>query len=141
MNNDSCPLCHPAGESVLWSDARRRRGSRGNAPFAGLCRVVWSNHVREFTDLDEDDRLHVMRVVAAVERALRDLVEPDKMNVASLGNQVPHLHWHVIPRFADDSHYPDAIWGEARRRGVVRTLPAGFPTEMARRLAVALGSG
>ena len=58
------------------------------------------------TDLAAADREHCLRVVFAVEQALRDTLRPDKINVASLGNQVPHVHWHVIPRFADDAHFP-----------------------------------
>ncbi|HXZ46193.1 MAG TPA: HIT family protein, partial [Pseudolabrys sp.] len=67
--------------------------------------------------LSETDRAHLMSVVFTVERALRDLLHPDKINLASLGNQVPHVHWHVIPRFIDDAHFPDTIWA-TRRRGV-----------------------
>jgi diadenosine tetraphosphate (Ap4A) HIT family hydrolase len=37
------------------------------------------------------------------------------VNLASLGNVVPHLHWHVIARFADDKHFPQPIWGQAQR--------------------------
>jgi diadenosine tetraphosphate (Ap4A) HIT family hydrolase len=42
-------------------------------------------------------------------------MNPDKINLASLGNVVPHLHWHVIPRFADDAHFPSPVWAQAQR--------------------------
>jgi diadenosine tetraphosphate (Ap4A) HIT family hydrolase len=77
--------------------------------------VVVSRHVREMTDLDPAQLARVMATVYAVEDALRAVLEPDKMNVASLGNQVPHLHWHVIPRFFDDAHFPQPIWGTRQR--------------------------
>ena len=64
-------------------------------------------------------------VVLAVERALRDTLRPEKINLASLGNQVPHLHWHVIPRFADDAHFPDPVWAARRRDATARTFDAG----------------
>lgn len=67
------------------------------------------------TDLAELDRAHFMVVVLAVEQVLRKLMYPDKMNLASLGNRIPHLHWHVIPRFADDAHYPDPVWATRKR--------------------------
>ena len=70
------------------------------------------------TDLTPADRAHCLRVVFAVEQVLRDVLRPDKVNVASLGNQVPHVHWHVIPRFADDAHFPDPVWAARRREGV-----------------------
>jgi len=65
-----------------------------------------------------------------VELALRDVLTPVKINVASLGNMVPHLHWHVIPRFADDAHFPNPVWTEA-----VRTTEA--PILAARRAQLA----
>jgi diadenosine tetraphosphate (Ap4A) HIT family hydrolase len=50
-------------------------------------------------------------------------VRPDKVNLASLGNQTPHLHWHVVARFADDSRFPDAVWAPPRRSGARRAAP------------------
>jgi diadenosine tetraphosphate (Ap4A) HIT family hydrolase len=81
-------------------------------------RVILNRHVKEMTDLAERERL--MRVVFACESALRSLYQPDKINLASLGNVVPHLHWHVIARFADDAHFPDAIWAAPRRKAATR---------------------
>jgi diadenosine tetraphosphate (Ap4A) HIT family hydrolase len=86
--------------------------------------VVWQEHVREMTDLPPDGREHCLRVVFAVEQALRDTLRPYKVNVASLGNQVPHLHWHVIPRFADDAHFPGPVWGARQRTGVTHPFDA-----------------
>jgi len=63
-----------------------------------------------------------MRVVFAAEQVLRELTQPAKINLASLGNMTAHLHWHVIPRHADDKHFPGSIWGEARRAGVPRRI-------------------
>ena len=55
-------------------------------------------------------------MVFATEEILRETLQPAKINLASLGNQVPHLHWHVIPRFTDDAHFPDPVWA-VRKRG------------------------
>jgi diadenosine tetraphosphate (Ap4A) HIT family hydrolase len=109
-------------------------------PFAGFCRVVWHAHTREMSDLAPGDRAHLMRVVFATEDALRNLLSPYKMNLASLGNLVPHVHWHVIPRFADDSHFPQPVWGERQREGAAQALPAGFEAALAARLAGELGA-
>jgi len=57
-----------------------------------------------------------MRIVFATEATLREMMSPLKINLASLGNMVPHLHWHVIPRFPDDRHLPASIWAEPRRQ-------------------------
>ena len=70
------------------------------------------------------------------ERVLRAELAPDKINLATLGNQVPHLHWHVIPRFADDAHFPDPVWAARRRAGVAHGVDE---RRMIERLRAALG--
>jgi diadenosine tetraphosphate (Ap4A) HIT family hydrolase len=42
-------------------------------------------------------------------------MQPDKVNLATLGNVVPHLHWHVIPRYKEDSCFPASVWSEKQR--------------------------
>ena len=119
----SCPLCvPPEPERILWRDAQCRVIDAGEAGYPGYCRVVWGAHVREMTDLAPPEPTRLLEVVCGVESALRALLEPVKINLASLGNYVPHLHWHVIARFPDDPHYPDAIWAPARRQGSARPL-------------------
>jgi diadenosine tetraphosphate (Ap4A) HIT family hydrolase len=65
-----------------------------------------------------------MDAVFAAEAALRELLRPDKVNLASLGNMTQHLHWHVIPRFADDRHFPQPIWAQPSRARPSRGAPA-----------------
>lgn len=89
----------------------------GDPHYPAFCRVIWNAHVREMSDLDAEDRRYLMEVVFAVEVALRRLLNPLKINLASFGNVVPHLHWHVIPRWADDRHFPEPVWGTVRREG------------------------
>lgn len=48
-------------------------------------------------------------------------MHPDKINLAEFGNMVPHLHWHIIPRYTDDSHFPESIWGLQQRKLSVNT--------------------
>lgn len=136
---DGCELCRAAGGETVWEDGLCRvvrvGGGEGEA-FAGFCRVVWRDHVAEMTDLDAAGRRHLMNVVLAVEAALRRLLAPDKINLASLGNVVPHLHWHVIPRWADDSHFPAPVWAEAKRAAARRSPPA--PEALHQAIAAAL---
>lgn len=119
-----CPLCRPDGERLVWRDDRCRVILAPEPDYPGFCRVVWREHVREMTDLAPADRARLMHVVFAVERALRAELHPVKLNLASLGNQVPHLHWHVVPRFEDDAHFPDAVWSPRRREGVRHAIDA-----------------
>jgi len=122
MQAKDCPLCRDAAAPALWRDERCRVVSAGDAGYPGFLRVIWQAHVREMTDLEPAGQQHLLRVVLAVERVLRAGLAPDKINLATLGNQVPHLHWHVIPRFADDAHFPDPVWAERRRAGVAHKV-------------------
>ena len=128
-----CELCENAGGEVLWEDDFCRAVWAYEPDHPGLCRVIWDRHIKEMTDLKSAERERLMRVVFALERALIDVVEPDKINVASLGNRVPHVHWHVIPRFLDDPHFPNPIWGAKVRQGA-RSLPDDFSMRMRKAL-------
>ena len=113
-----CELCVSDGGRLLWRDNFCRIVRVPSDDYPGYCRVVLNRHAREMTDLDAGERGRLMQAVFACETAVRELFEPEKINLASLGNQVPHLHWHVIPRFSDDAHFPDAVWATPRRAGV-----------------------
>jgi diadenosine tetraphosphate (Ap4A) HIT family hydrolase len=86
-----------------------------DANYPGFARVIWKDHVREVSDLADADRLLLNDAVYRLELAVREVMQPLKVNVASLGNVVPHLHWHVIPRYADDAHFPAPVWAQAAR--------------------------
>jgi diadenosine tetraphosphate (Ap4A) HIT family hydrolase len=86
-----------------------------DANYPGFARVIWKDHVREVSDLADADRLLLNDAVWKLELAVREVMQPLKVNVASLGNVVPHLHWHVIPRYADDAHFPAPVWAQAQR--------------------------
>lgn len=113
----NCPLCANDAGALLWRDAFCRVIWVDEPAYPGFCRIILNAHVREMTDLPVADRQRLMSVVFAVEAAVREVCRPDKINLASLGNMVPHLHWHVIPRWRDDRCFPDAIWVTPHRAG------------------------
>lgn len=115
LKETACELCmHPGGE-VIYRDDNYRIVLVDDERYPGFCRVIWNAHVREMSDLPTAERAILIAAVWQVEEAVREVMQPHKMNVASLGNVVPHLHWHVIPRYEDDAHFPDPIWGQVRR--------------------------
>ena len=115
MDSKICELCAAVGETILWESPACRVVLVDDPDYPGFCRVVCTAHVREMTDLDPGERISLMNVVFAVEKVVRSLFAPDKMNLASLGNLTPHLHWHVIPRWNDDRHFPGPIWASPQR--------------------------
>ena len=106
-----CPLCTGPGGELVWEDDRLRVILPDEPDHPGFTRVVWHAHVAEMTDLGPADRDRLMAAVWVVEQAQRDALSPDKVNLASFGNVVPHLHWHVIPRWREDRHFPQPVWG------------------------------
>ncbi|AVQ83933.1 MULTISPECIES: HIT family protein [unclassified Variovorax] len=110
-----CVLCEGPGGRLVFEGAKLRVIHAEEAGFPAFYRVVWRDHAAEFSDLDAADRVLCMEAVAVVEQCMRERLKPAKMNIAALGNMVPHLHWHVIARFAGDSHFPGSVWAPAQR--------------------------
>jgi diadenosine tetraphosphate (Ap4A) HIT family hydrolase len=130
-----CELCESEGGVLVWRGEQCRVVHVAEPGYAGYLRVIWNAHVREMTDLTESERGHYLRVVFALEAALRALLRPDKINLASLGNATPHLHWHVVARFRDDPHFPGSVWGTPVREPAA---PAGSHAEIIQSLAATL---
>lgn len=118
-----CELCELAVSRVFEND-KFAVILADEANYPGFARVIWKDHVREVSDLADEDRLLLNEAVWQLELAVREVMQPLKVNVASLGNVVPHLHWHVIPRYADDAHFPAPVWAQAVRATDAAVLEA-----------------
>ena len=103
-----CPLCESVDENIIYKNSLFRIILVDEIP--GFIRIILNKHIKELTDLNENDYLKVMKAVYKVEKAMIKILNPDKINIASLGNYVPHLHIHIIPRYKADSWFPDTIW-------------------------------
>lgn len=110
-----CPLCEGPGGLPVFSGPKFRVIRAEELGFPAFYRLVWNAHAPEFTDLEAPDRELCMAAVAEVELLVRAHLAPDKVNLATLGNVVPHLHWHIVARFRWDSHFPAPIWASANR--------------------------
>jgi diadenosine tetraphosphate (Ap4A) HIT family hydrolase len=109
----------PEEGQLIWRGDDCRIILVSDPELPGFCRVIWNQHAVEMTDLTYGEREHLMTLVFAVEEAVRHVMQPDKMNVAALGNMVPHIHWHVIPRYQDDAFFPGSVWSNK-----INTAPA-----------------
>jgi diadenosine tetraphosphate (Ap4A) HIT family hydrolase len=98
--------------------------------FPGYTFVFTRDHVTELFHLDRDVRASVMEEVTTVAAALYNLFRPAKMNYELLGNMVPHMHWHLVPRFTGDPLWPRPIWSEPHEPVILA------PGEYAERLAL-----
>lgn len=135
-----CVLCKdnpkPDEGQLVWrgDDCRVMLVNDPNLP--GFCRVIWNHHVSEMTDLSHGERDHLMALVFAVEQAIRQVMHPDKVNIAALGNMVPHIHWHVIPRYRDDAYFPGSVWSQKTQQTSASRLDARM--HLAKDLPVAI---
>lgn len=138
----ACELCREAGGTLVFQSARWRVIRAEDPAFPAFYRIVWRAHVAEWSDLSLAGQAEMMGALGAVERALRDALAPTKINLASLGNMVPHLHWHVIARFDWDSRFPAPVWGVPLREvtpAAVTRLRVGLP-ELDARVARAVAA-
>ena len=119
-----CGLCSDSDEkSIVYRNEILRVIWVDDVRFPGFCRVISQIHVAEMLDLSEHQQNQIWQAVLCVAHWQRTLLNPDKINLASLGNQVPHLHWHIIPRWQHDSHFPDSIWAQPVRVSAVEVAP------------------
>ena len=138
-----CELCAQAGGELIWQNDQLRVVLVDDKLFAGFTRVIWQEHVVEITDLASEQRSALMKTVCLVETIQREVLKPTKINLASLGNMTPHLHWHVIPRFEQDANFPNPVWAlsaEDAKKDKPNGLSAEVLEDYVRALKIALWS-
>ena len=104
-----CPMCPDANDAdVVWDSPVGKVHLKNDADYCGYCVLVCHRHVVELYELAPDERRLWIDTIAQISEQINAVCQPAKMNIAMLGNMVPHLHCHVIPRYFDD---PD--WNQA----------------------------
>jgi diadenosine tetraphosphate (Ap4A) HIT family hydrolase len=115
MNNNDCPMCR------RWEDDADLRVAEMTHSyvilnrdqfFPGYTLLFTKDHVTELFHLDQDVRTGLMEEVNLVAKAVYEVFRPAKINYELLGNMVPHIHWHIVPRFASEPLWPRPIWAE-----------------------------
>lgn len=114
MSEQHCVLCNEVGGRLLWQNDLVRIINADDTHYPAFTRVIYQSHIKEMSELSPTQRHELMDFVYLVEEVQREVLEPAKINLAQFGTMVPHMHWHIIPRFKDDPHYPDAIWSTAK---------------------------
>jgi diadenosine tetraphosphate (Ap4A) HIT family hydrolase len=125
MRGDGCAMCAQGrpeeddfGIRVYRSDAADAYLQKADVGQRGYCVVVWrGRHVADVTQLSNSEAGRYWDDVMRVARAVELHYTPAKLNLMTLGNEVPHLHTHVVPRYVDDrepGRPPSMRIGEAR---------------------------
>ena len=109
----NCPLCNAQNEDIIFENTLFRIVLVDEIP--GYIRVITQKHIKEFSELSNDEAVEIMKAVKKTEKAMIEFLKPDKINIAALGNMVPHLHIHIIPRYQNDPWWPGATFCEKQR--------------------------
>ncbi len=117
MTSPECPFCRKlAGLSDLPAEdvvAQFPHSVALLGPwqfYRGYCILVARTHATELSRLSDDERRGYLEEMCLLARAIEDFFRPHKLNYELLGNQVPHLHWHLFPRSADDPETLRPVW-------------------------------
>ena len=78
--------------------------------------------LKEFSHCSQELKLEILRVLDIIEKEMLQYFKPDKINIASFGNYVPHVHFHIQARFKNDSYFPEPTWG-TKQRDISMSLP------------------
>jgi len=109
----TCPLCNAKNENIIYKDDLLRVILVDEIP--GFVRVIINRHVKEFSELNDEEAIKLISLIKRVEKGILKALNPDKINIASLGNMVPHLHIHIIPRYINDPWWPESSFCEKKR--------------------------
>ncbi len=116
---DACPLDAPRPDVTgHWDLVARLPVSSlyltANQAYRGRCQLIFDpRHVARIDELSPDEWAALSADIYAAQRAIVHVVRPDHVNVESLGNVVPHLHWHIIPRYERDPRWGEPVWQPA----------------------------
>ena len=82
-----------------------------NQAYRGHCVLIFDRrHATRIDELSADEWQALACDLRAACQAITSAMDPDHLNVESLGNMVPHLHWHIFPRYQDDPRWGKAVW-------------------------------
>lgn len=78
-------------------------------------KIFTQRKIKEFSECTLEEKTEIFRIIDIVEKSMLKYFNADKINIASFGNLLPHVHWHVMARFEQDSYFPEPMWGKKQR--------------------------
>ena len=85
---------------------------------------IFTKHpYKEMSQVPQVLKLELYTLLDIIEREMLTYYQPDKINIASFGNYLPHVHWHIMARFKNDNYYPEPMWG-TQQRDEILMLPS-----------------
>ncbi len=74
---------------------------------------------KEFSECPQDEKNAIWNALDVIEKVMLEYYQPQKVNIASFGNMLPHVHWHIMARFKEDSYFPEPMWGPKQREATL----------------------
>ena len=118
-----CSLCKVPTLPILWNGHNFRIVLVTDQNIKGYLRLELLEHVSEIHQLSESIRQQMYILLHIIEISLVNIFHPDKINIASLGNMTPHVHWHIVSRYKQDNFFPDSIWSNSTRNNPFENTP------------------
>jgi diadenosine tetraphosphate (Ap4A) HIT family hydrolase len=117
MTAPDCPFCSRLGASqglpadeMVWAFPHSVALLGPWQFYHGYCLLISRRHATELSQLSSHERRAFLDEMCLLARAIEEAFRPHKLNYELLGNQVPHLHWHLFPRYADDPDRLRPVW-------------------------------
>ncbi len=82
-------------------------------------KVFTQREIKEFSACSAQEKAEIFRIIDITEKLMLEYFKADKINIASFGNLLPHVHWHVMARFRQDSYFPEPMWGQKQRQATL----------------------
>jgi diadenosine tetraphosphate (Ap4A) HIT family hydrolase len=91
---------------------------------------------KEFSQASTPEKEMIWSCLELIEKEMLEYFKPDKINIASFGNMLPRVHWHIMARFVNDNYFPEPMWGAKQREGEIIIAPMEpFLEELKNKLA------
>lgn len=117
MTKSDCPFCVKvtdagalAADDLVWQFPHSMALLGPWQFYDGYCILVARSHARELSALADAERRAFCEEMCLLARAIESCFRPHKLNYELLGNQVPHLHWHLFPRYRHDGDLLRPVW-------------------------------
>lgn len=86
-------------------------------------KIFTHNPRKEFSECSNEEKKMIWDALDLIEKEMLECFAPAKINIASFGNMLPRVHWHIMARFENDSYFPEPMWGMKQREGFVLKAP------------------
>jgi len=86
-------------------------------------KIFTKDPYKEMSEVPSDIKFEIYTLLDIIEKEMLAYYKPKKINIASFGNYMPHVHWHIMARFEEDSFFPEPMWGKKQREAKLSLPP------------------